>query len=197
MERTGDWLDLTVRELLDGFASEEPTPGAGSAAALVVALCAALTSMVARSSPEWADSGAVRAQAERLRSRVAPLAQADAEAYEEALVALGLPELVEREVRDATIGGAVGRAAQVPLVIAEAAADAAALAAAVAADGAPERRGDVAGAALLAEAAARTAALLVRVNLTMAPEDDRIVRANAAAAAAAEAAQDAVAALGS
>ena len=63
-------------------------------------------------------------------------------------------------------------------------------------NGAPERRGDVAGAAVLAEGAARAAALLVRVNLTMAPNDDRILRANGAAVAAAESAQTAVAAVG-
>jgi formiminotetrahydrofolate cyclodeaminase len=186
VERTGDWLDLTLRGLLEGFASEEPTPGAGSAAALAVAHAAGLCAMVARSSPEWGESTAAVAQAERLRARVTPLAQADAEAYEEALVALGLPDLVEREVRDATIGGAVARAAQVPLAIAEAAADTAALAATVAENGAPGRRGDVVGAAILAEAAARVGAHLVSINLTMTPNDERVRRAQAAADAARE-----------
>jgi formiminotetrahydrofolate cyclodeaminase len=197
VERTGDWLDLSLRELLDGFASEEPTPGAGSAAALVVAIAAGLCAMVARSSPEWAEARAAVAQAERLWRRVAPLAQADADAYEEALVALGLPDLIEPNVRDATIGGAVGRAADVPLAIAEAAADTAALAAAVAANGAPGRRADVVGAGLLAEAAARAAAQLVAVNLTIRTDDERLGRANAAVEAAAEGARAAVEELGS
>lgn len=192
MERTGDWLDLSLRDLLDRFASEEPTPGAGSAAALAVAIAAGLCAMVARSSPEWSEARSAAAQAERLRSRVTPLAQADAEAYEEALVALGLPDLVEPEVRDSTIGAAVRRAAELPLAIAEAAADTAALAAAVAANGAPGRRGDVVGAALLAEAAARAAAHLVAVNLTMTTDDERLRRANAAVEAAAEYARTAV-----
>jgi formiminotetrahydrofolate cyclodeaminase len=187
VEPTGEWLDGRLRDVLDDFASQDPTPGGGSAAAVVVAMAAGLCAMVARSSPEWAEAGAAVAQAERLRMRVAPLAQADAEAYEEALVALGLPELVEREVRDATIGATVARAAEIPLAIAEAAADTAALAASVAVDGIPERRGDAVGAALLAEAAARAAAHLVAINLTMTTNDERVRRAKAAVEAAREA----------
>lgn len=192
MVATGDLLDLRLREFLDVVASEEPTPGGGSAAALAVAISAGLLAMVARASPDWPEAGAVVAQAERLRKRTTPLAQRDAEAYEEALVTLRLPDRVESEVRDAAVGGALSRSVEVLLVIAEAAVDAAFLAALVADRGTPERRGDAIAAALLAEAGARAAASLVAVNLTMTADDDRVVHAKTLAETAAQSAREAV-----
>lgn len=186
---TGELLDLSLRDFLQRVASEEPTPGGGSVAALVVAMSATLSAMVARASPDWPEAGAAVAQAERLRTRTAPLAQRDAEAYEEALVALRLPRGVEPEVRDRAIGDVLGRAAEVPLVIAAAAADAAALAAFVAEHGTSERRGDAIAAAVLAEAGARAAAALVAVNLTVAAGDERVEQATALAGTAAQAAR--------
>lgn len=189
---TGDLLDLRLRELLEAIASEGPTPGGGSTAALAIAMSAALSAMVARASKDWPEAGAAIAQAEQLRRRTAPLAQRDAEAYEEALVSIRLPERVEPNVRDAAVGAALARAAEVPLMIAEAGADAASLAALVADRGTPDRRGDAAAAALLAEAGTRAAASLIAVNLGVTPDDDRVVHAQALAAIASEAAREAV-----
>jgi formiminotetrahydrofolate cyclodeaminase len=187
-----DLLDLRVRDLLEAIASVDPTPGGGSTAALAVAMSAALSSMVARASSDWPDAGAAIAQAEQLRKRTAPLAQRDAEVYEEALAAIRLPERAERIVRDAAAGAALSRAAEVPLLIAEAGADAASLAALVADRGTPDRRGDAAAAALLAEAGARAAASLIALNLAVTPEDDRVAHALLLAKSAAEAAREAV-----
>ena len=185
---SGDFLDLPLHEFLDAVASEEPTPGGGSAAALAVTMSAALSAMVAKASGDWVQAGSVVAQAERLRKRAAPLAQRDAEAYEGALGSTRLPDRVEPGVRDAAVGAAMDRAAELPLQIVEAAADAASLAELVAERGAQERRGDAVAAALLAEAGARAAAVLVAVNLTMKPNDERIVLARELARAASEAA---------
>ena len=91
METTGDLLDLSLRDFLEAVASEDPTPGGGTAAALAVAISAGLTTMVARASVDWPEAGSAVAQAERIRKRIAPLAQRDAEAYEEALVSMTLP----------------------------------------------------------------------------------------------------------
>jgi formiminotetrahydrofolate cyclodeaminase len=192
VEGTGDLLRLQVHELLDVLASDEPAPAGGSAAALAVAMSAGLSAMVARASTAWPEARAAVAQAERLRKRTAPLAQRDADAYEEALAAMRLPERVESSVRDATVGGALARAAEVPLAIAEAGADAALLAALVADRGLADRRGDAVAAALLAEAGARAAASLVVVNLTVSAGDERVARAQALAETAAQAAREAV-----
>jgi formiminotetrahydrofolate cyclodeaminase len=156
-------------------------------------MAAALLAKVAKASPEWPDARAVVAQAERLRRRTAPLAQSDADAYEEALAALHLPDQLEPEVRDMALGQVLARAAEIPLVIAEAGADVACLAAEVADRGTPERRGDAIAAALIAEAAARAAANLVAINLTVAPEDERALRARAVTDVASAAAREALA----
>ena len=196
METTGDLLDLRLGEFLEAVAGEEPTPGGGTAAALAVATSAALTAMVARASVEWPDASAAVAQAERLRKRTAPLAQQDAEAYEEALVTLHLPERVEPVVRDLAVGAALTRAAQVPMAIAEAGADAASLAALVADRGIADRRGDAVAAAFLAEAGTRAAAALVAVNLTVKANDERLKRAELLVATASSAAREAVRTIG-
>ena len=192
MAITGDPLDLTLRQLLETVANEDPTPGGGSAAALAIALSAGLTAMVARASGDWPDAGAAVAQAERIRKRIEPLVREDAEAYEEALVALTLPERVEPAVRDLAVGAALTRAAAVPLAIAEAGADAAQLAVIVAERGREDRRGDAIAAALLAEAGTRAGAALVTVNLTVQAGDARTQRAELLARIASDAARQAL-----
>jgi formiminotetrahydrofolate cyclodeaminase len=190
---TGDLLGLSLSAFLDALADEDPAPGGGSAAAIAVTLAAGLCAKAARASPDWPEARAAVAQAEQLRRRTAPLAQSDAEAYEEALAALHLPSELEAEVRNMALGQVLARAAEIPLVIAEAAADAASLAALVAERGTPERRGDAVTAALLAEAAARAAADLVVGNLTVAPDDPRAIRARSVAEAASTSAREALA----
>ena len=192
MEFTGDLLDLPLRAFLESLSLEDPAPAGGSAAALVVAMAAALVAKVARASPDWPEARSAVAQAERLRKRIEPLAQSDADAYEEALAALHLPDHLEPEVRDLAIGQVLARAAEIPLVIAEAGADVAALAALVAELGTADRRGDAMAAAVLAESGARAAAELVAVNLTVTPEDERVTRARAVAATASASARSAL-----
>jgi formiminotetrahydrofolate cyclodeaminase len=191
---TGDLLDVPLRTFLDELAGELPAPASGSIAALVVAMAAGLTAKVARASDDWREQLAAVAQAEKLRKRIAPLAQSGAEAYEEALAALRLPDRLEPQVRDMAIGNVLVRSAEIPLQIAETGADVASLAALVADRGAPDRRGDAASAAVLAEAGTRVAATLVAVNLTVTPEDERVGRARLQVELAAEAARNALAA---
>jgi methenyltetrahydrofolate cyclohydrolase len=166
-------LDLRVTELLDELAQDTPLPGAGSVAAIVVAMSASIVTMSARLAPDWQDARAVAAQAEAIRRRAAPLAQVDAEAYGAVLTMLREPPDARPEQRDFQLGRAYSVAADLPLRIAEAAEDVAELAVAVA-DAVDQRyRADVAGAAILAAAAARTAAHLVTVNLAMTEDDPR------------------------
>jgi methenyltetrahydrofolate cyclohydrolase len=188
---TGDLLDAPIRGLLESLASDDPAPASGSAAALVVAMAAALVLKVARASDDWSDRAAVIAQGDRLLRRTMPLAQSDAEAYEEALAVLRLPDELETEVRDMAIGQVFARAAEIPLVIAEAGADVACLAEAAAESGTPDRRVDAVCAALLAGAATRVAANLVAVNLIVSPKDERVLRARAVAEVAEAAARNA------
>ena len=194
MSFTGDLLDVSLKDLLDNFASDELAPAAGSAAAIVVAMAAGLVAKSARASPGWLEAPSAIAQAERLRRRTAPLAQSDADAYLEALAALHLPKQLESEVRDMALGQVLARAAEIPLVIAEAGADVACLAAVAADRGAPEHRAEAVAAAVLAEAGTRAAAYLVATNLTITPNDERVVRARAVAEVASNAARQTFAA---
>jgi methenyltetrahydrofolate cyclohydrolase len=185
-------LDVPVRELLDRVTEESPAPGGGSIAALVVALAAGLVETVARASAGWGDARGLAAQAKALRERVEPLAQRNAEAYEEALVALRLPDGLEPEVRRETIERSLSEAAEVPLAIAVIAADVADVAATAADCADPSTCADASVAAVLAESAARGAAHLVAINLTTSAGDDRVLRARRAAEAAADAAKRAL-----
>jgi formiminotetrahydrofolate cyclodeaminase len=168
------FLDLTVAEWLDELAGARAAPGGGSALAMSVANAAAVLAMAARVS----DNPGFVAQAETLRQRSAPLAQLDADTYEQALAARdALPETLTGEQRDWELGRAFARAAEPPLEIARCAADVAELAADLAVGGSPAIRADAIAAAALAAGAARACVAMVEVNLTAIPGDARIAEA--------------------
>jgi len=186
-------LDAPLGEFLDTLAGEGPAPGAGSAAAIVVAMAAGLVTMVARASKElWPEAGGAIGQAEAFRARVAPLAQADAEVYREALTALRRREALEERYRDQQLRAALERAAEIPLKIAEAGSDLACLAALLVENGNPEVRADAAAASLLAEGGARAAAKLVEINLGTTEDDPRVRHVQTLVAVAAEASERAL-----
>jgi methenyltetrahydrofolate cyclohydrolase len=188
-------LDLQVRELLDQVAADGRTPGGGSVAAIVTAAAAGLLAKVARSSAEWSEASGMAAQAEALRDRAAPLAQADADEYEAALRARGADREGPGDRRDFALGRAFARAAEPPFEIAAIAADVARLSVTVVQRGEPALRADAVAAGLLAAASAGAAAELVAVNLTASEGDKRVVGARRLADEAAEAAEEARAAL--
>ena len=158
---------MDFSSFLDRVASDEPVPAGGSVAAIVVAMAAGLVAKAARLSPQWPRAAEVLERAEALRALVAPLAQADADAY---------TAVLEAQRRKQDVPGALSRAADVPLAIAEAAAEVASLAALAAAEGNARLRGDALIAAELAGAGARGAAELVAINLPDG-DDDRVRRA--------------------
>lgn len=166
-------LEKTVAGLLEEVAAKTSAPGGGAVAALVVALGAALVEMVAR----FSDAQEEVAAAARLRARVAPLAQADADAYAAFLA-----------TRDEA---ARSRTVEVPLEVAAVGAEVAALAAGLAERGNPNLRGDAVAAALAAAAGAKVGAKLVAINLR-GRADERATRARDLAAAADEAARRAL-----
>jgi methenyltetrahydrofolate cyclohydrolase len=170
--------DVPVQELCESVAAQTSAPGGGSVAAIVTAFAASLTAMAARfATNHWEDAPGAVAQAEALRARVLPLAEEDARAYESFLLARRMSKDFDPQVRDAAIGEALSRAADVPLAIAEAALDVASLAAELVERGNPNIRGDAATAVLLSEAAVRATANLVEINLGTREGDERIERA--------------------
>ena len=172
---------LPVARLQDVLAEAGAGPAGGSAAALAATMAAGLVRLVARVSADWADAPGVAAQASALGDRSLALADDDHRVYARAMAELAAP------VRDATLGAALRRAAEVPLQIAETAADVTMLAALAAREGSETVRADAWAAATLAEAATASAARLVHVNLATRPDDDLTTRADEAARAAASA----------
>jgi formiminotetrahydrofolate cyclodeaminase len=173
------YLEQPLAGFLDSVASDEPAPGGGAATAVAVALAAGLSGMAARlSTDHLAGAAGLSERADRLRRRVAPLAQEDATAYGHVLTAYRNQDYGDPKVRRERIRTALSDAADVPLAIAEAGAEAAEIAARLAREGNPNLRGDAVAAALLAEAGVRAAAVLVEIN-TAAGEisDDRVERA--------------------
>ncbi len=182
-----DLLALPLADLLERLSSDAPAPGAGAVGALAAAMAAGLVGMVAGGSSQWPGAAGAEAQATRLRTRLAPLAAVNAEAYALALEALSAPDERPADVRGAAIRDALGRAAETPLLIAAAAADVALLGAHAAEYGDAALRPDAAAASVLAEAAARAACLLVEVNLTTSEGDERLLAAQAYVRTAADA----------
>jgi formiminotetrahydrofolate cyclodeaminase len=172
------YLESRLDEFLEEVASADLLPGAGFVSAVGVAMAAGLVAMSARLSAEhWPEARALAAQAEKLRDRVTPLAEMNAEAYADAVAALRGGKPAAPASRDDQIAGALERAAWIPLKIGEAAADVAALAASVAERGEPSLRADLIVAALMAHASAQAAATLIEVNLTTTAGDERLVEA--------------------
>jgi formiminotetrahydrofolate cyclodeaminase len=183
--------DRTVREMLEEIAGPTPAPGAGAVSGVVIAMAAGLIASAARRSADWEDAKGVAAQAQALRSRVERLAEANEQAYLEALALIEGAR--EDGTRDAAIGKALDTAAELPLSIAECAYDVALLGAEAAAHAVRGGAEDACAAAMLAEAAARAVAGLVAVNLISLPGDERVEHARRLAEAATDAARRAVA----
>ncbi|MBD0329048.1 MAG: cyclodeaminase/cyclohydrolase family protein [Thermoleophilia bacterium] len=181
-------LQAPVGALIDELAADGRVPGAGSVAAVVAAMAAAVVAMAARAAAgSWSDAKGAVAQAEALRRRALPLADADAHALADALALLALgqgDDAPAAEQRDFALGKALATAAEVPLAIVQVAADVAALAADVAEHGRADLQPDAVGAAVLAAGAARAAAHLVYHNLATTDDDFRVLAARSLAAAA-------------
>jgi methenyltetrahydrofolate cyclohydrolase len=182
---SASFRDSTVGDFLAAVAARRSAPGGGAVAAVTVAAAAGLVAMSARYSPA-ADAAPLAARADAERTAVLALADADAAAYGEVLAALGAPG--DDPDRAARVRGALERAADVPLRIAEAAARVGRTGAEVAAGGNPNLAGDVRAAVLLAEAGARAAAELVRINVAAGELDAAVAAAAGAAVEAAAAA---------
>lgn len=110
----------TVREYVAVLAAKEPTPGGGSAAALVGALGVALGEMAAnftRDKENWDKIAAPLQRLESYRNTLLELIEADAEAYAHVSAAYVMPRATEEEkaARREAIQAALKIAAKAPL----------------------------------------------------------------------------------
>jgi methenyltetrahydrofolate cyclohydrolase len=177
------YTDQPLQDYLHALASEDSTPGGGSAAALSGAMGAALASMVCRLTLGKEAYAGVRQEieellrrAENLRSRFQQLFQEDIEAYGRLSASYKLPRETseERAVRSAAIQEQLVAAALVPLEVAERAAELVQCCQRIAEIGNAAVLSDVAIGAILASGAGEGAALLVRFNLRAMKNDELV-----------------------
>jgi methenyltetrahydrofolate cyclohydrolase len=188
-------LELGAHDLLERFASSEPTPGGGSAAALAGALGAALVGMVAgmAKTRTGAAEERVRLEAALGRARAAgarlrALVDEDSAAFDGVMAAFRLPKATDEEkaARKAAIAAANVRATRAPQETAEQCLEVLGAAVEAAACGNPNALSDARTAAALAYAGLLGALENVRINTR---PDDPAAQAvlDAAQAAATEA----------
>ena len=169
---------MTVRGLpLDAFLAElgskAATPGGGGAAAVLGAVGAALSGMVAhltigkkKYAAVEADMQSLLARADMLRDKLAAAIDADADAFDTLMRAYGLPKQSADEVtaRDAAIQDALGSAIAAPLDCARLCREAIDLAVEASEKGNTSVVSDGGVAVLAAHAGLRSSALNVLVN---------------------------------
>lgn len=183
---------------LSGFlgelASDSPTPGGGSVAALCGALGAALNSMVANltiGKKKYADvedkMKETLAGTETLRLELAQMIEEDAAAFDKVMVALKMPKETDEQKasRKAALQRALVDAATVPLAVMEMCVGVISLARPVAAHGNSNAVSDAGVAALVGRAGVHAAGLNVLINLggISAPEHQAFVEKARAAIA--------------
>jgi len=170
-----DFDKTSFGDLLNALASDAPTPGGGTAAALAGAMGAALAEMVASltlSKEKYAASHeAVRpiaGLARRTRQELQRLAHEDSEAYDAVVAARRLPKDTpdQEKVRARKTSEANRLAAEVPMRTARSAARLLAAMPELAKKGNPNAASDAGAAALLLEAATHSALLNVAINLS-------------------------------
>lgn len=145
--------DKSLIDVLDAFASSNPTPGGGSAAALSGALGASLLAMVAGlpktktgAAEEREALDAARVEILKARQQLVELIDRDAAAYDLVVAAYKRPKATDAEkaARTAAIQEAMRVATEVPVETVRACAAVLSGARAVAAYGNPSARSDIA-----------------------------------------------------
>lgn len=169
-------IDKKVSNFLNELASNSPTPGGGSVAALAGALGAALISMVGNltvGKKKYEDVEEeikrILSSSEKLRYELSQLIEEDVKVFNNFMSTYKMPKETEDEkkVRAEKIQESLIEAAKVPLKVAHKCLDILSLSKEVAEKGNINVVSDAGVAALLAEAALESAILNVKINLKM------------------------------
>jgi formiminotetrahydrofolate cyclodeaminase len=162
-----------LEAFLDNLASSAPTPGGGSAAAVIGAMGAALVSMVCNVTigkkgheAVEPDMKSVRDESERLRGRLTSMVAEDVAAFDGLMAAYRLPKTSDEEKlrRAAAIQSTLRAATETPLACAQACAEVIALSRQAGEKGYAGVVSDAGVAVLAANSALRSAALNVYIN---------------------------------
>ena len=168
--------DKKIKTFLDTLASKSPTPGGGSAAALVGAMSAALLSMVGNLTigkekylDVENDIKRLLEKSEKLRADFEELIEKDIEAFNQFMAVMKLPKETkeQKENRSREMQNALKDAANVPLEIARKSLEVLNICQEVAAKGNKNVISDAGVGAIVAEAAFESAILNVKINSGM------------------------------
>jgi len=163
----------SIQVFLDELASKSATPGGGSAAALMGAQAAALTSMVCNltiGKPKYAevetDMQALLAKSEALREKLLGMIKADVDVFDRLMATYALPKETdaEKSARTEAIQTVLKDATQVPLDCAKACAEAIQLSKIAAEKGSVAVISDAGVAVMSAYGGLKSAALNVYIN---------------------------------
>ncbi|MBU1427648.1 MAG: cyclodeaminase/cyclohydrolase family protein [bacterium] len=169
-------IDKKVSNFLDELASNSPTPGGGSVAALAGALGAALISMVGnltigkkKYEDVEEDIKKIISSSEKLRYKLSQLIEEDVMAFNNFMATYKMPKETEDEkkIRAEKIQESLIEAAKVPLTVAYKCLDVLSLSKEVAEKGNINVISDAGVAVLMAQAALESAILNVKINLRM------------------------------
>jgi len=165
--------DKSIEVFLDELASKKATPGGGSAAAVMGAQSAALTSMVCNltiGKPKYAEVDAemqtLLKQSETLREELTSMIKADVDVFDKLMASYGLPKDTDEEkaLRSTQIQSVLKEATIVPLECAKACGEAIKLSRIAADKGNVGVISDAGVAVMAAYAALKSAALNVYIN---------------------------------
>lgn len=166
-------MEKNIELYIDKLASKAPTPGGGGVAALAASLGAALASMVCNltiGKPKYAqfedELKEIVAEAQLLSKKCLELATEDEVAFEPLSRAYSLPSTTDEEKRtkDEVLESALVRAANVPMMSAQAACDAIDIHRRLVEKGSKLVISDVGVGVQMARAALLSAALNVKIN---------------------------------
>ncbi len=169
-------IDKKVSKFIDELASNSPTPGGGSTAALAGALGAALISMVGnltvgkkKYEDVEEDIKKIISSSEKLRYELSQLIEEDVKVFNDFMATYKMPKETEDEktIRAEKIQESLIEAAKVPLKTAYKCLDIMILSQEVAEKGNINVISDAGVAVLMAEAALESAILNVKINLRM------------------------------
>lgn len=167
-------VDRTVRGFVDETASESVAPGGGSVSALLGALAAGLATMVANLSAHkrgwdgrWEEFSEWAVKGQALKDELLRLVDADTDAFNQVMAALGMPKGTpeEKAARTAALEAANRGATEIPYQVMKAAHATFPLIRAMAAGGNPASASDAGVGALCARSAVLGAWLNVRTNV--------------------------------
>ncbi len=183
--------DKPIQQFLDDLASKAPTPGGGSAAAIMGAMGAALVSMVCNLTvgkknyqEVEKEIQVVLTKSEQLRTQLTDMVRADVQVFGQVMEAYGMPKENDEEkfLRGEAIQTALRAATDVPLACAKACSEVMALSRTVAEKGNKNVVSDAGVAVLASYAALKSAALNVFINLSSIKDEefaqDRLAQIN-------------------